>query len=98
MMSCPVSAVMEMILKTNVLVLHLSGKGEIRCSSRRGARNVMLLDICMQKFLTLSRDINPYPTAFPYGNGMVLHFYQQQESSTTKTVHKVINKRLKTYV
>ena len=28
---------------------------------------------------------NPYPTAFPYGNGMVLHFYQQQESSTTKT-------------
>ena len=24
---------------------------------------------------------NPYPTAFPYGNGMVLHFYQQQESS-----------------
>ena len=41
---------------------------------------------------------NPYPTAFPYGNGMVLHFYQQQESSTTKTVHKVINKRLKTYV
>ena len=42
--------------------------------------------------------INPYPTAFPYGNGMVLHFCQQQESSTTKTVHKVINKRLKTYV
>ena len=42
--------------------------------------------------------INPYPTAFPYGNGMVLHFYQQEESSTTKTVHKVINKGLKTYV
>ena len=42
--------------------------------------------------------INPYPTAFPYGNGMVLHFYQQQESSTTKTVHKVINKGLKTHV
>ena len=42
--------------------------------------------------------INPYPTAFPYANGMVLHFYQQQESSTTKTVHKVINKGLKTYV
>ena len=42
--------------------------------------------------------INPYPTAFPYGNGMVLHFYQQQESSTTKTVHKVINKGLKDYV
>ena len=41
---------------------------------------------------------NPYPTAFPNGNGMVLHFYQQQESSTTKTVHKVINKGLKTYV
>ena len=42
--------------------------------------------------------INPYPTAFPYGNGMVLHFYQQQESSMTKTVHKVIKKGLKTYV
>ena len=41
---------------------------------------------------------NPYPTAFPYGNGMVLHFYQQRESSTTKTVHKVINKGLKAYV
>ena len=41
---------------------------------------------------------NPYPTAFPYGNGMILHFYQQQESSTTKTIYKVINKRLKTYV
>ena len=41
---------------------------------------------------------NPYPTAFPYGNGMVLHFYQQQESSTTKTVHKVINKGRKAYV
>ena len=40
----------------------------------------------------------PYPTAFLYGNGMVLHFYQQQESSTTKTVHKVINKGLKTCV
>ena len=42
--------------------------------------------------------INPYPTAFPYRNGMVLHFYQQQESSTTKTVHKVINKGLKAYL
>ena len=48
-------------------------------------RNVLLVD-------------NPYPTAFPYGNGMVLHFYQQQDSSTTKTVHKVINKGLKAYV
>ena len=38
---------------------------------------------------------NPYPTAFPYGNGMILHFYQQQESSTTKTVHSFINKDLK---
>jgi hypothetical protein len=47
---------------------------------------------------TFSSRINPYPTAFPYGNGMVLHFYQQEESSTTKTVNKVINKGLKTYV
>ena len=48
--------------------------------------------------LRVSPKFNPYPTAFLYGNGMVLHFYQQQESSTTKTVHKVINKGLKTYV
>ena len=48
--------------------------------------------------LHLISHINPYPTAFPYGNGLVLHFYQQQESSTTKSVHKVINKGLKTYV
>ena len=52
-------------------------------------RELLLFETCY---------INPYPTAFPYGNGMVLHFYQQQESSTTKTVHKVINKGLKTYV
>jgi len=44
------------------------------------------------------RIFNPYPTAFPYGNGMVLHFYQQLESSKTKTVHKFINKGLKAYV
>ena len=58
----------------------------------------------IQKYLDAYKEtgsrmsINPYPTAFPYGNGMVLHFYQQQESSTTKTVHKVINKGLKAYV
>ena len=50
------------------------------------------------RYFSSSSTINPYPTAFPYGNGMVLNFYQQQESSTTKTVHRVINKRLKTYV
>ena len=55
--------------------------------------------VCLQCVRFLISDLfNPYPTAFPYGNGMVLHFYQQQESSTTKTVHKVINKGLKTYV
>ena len=59
--------------------------------------------ICLHEWYTKNEwffcfIINPYPTAFPYGNGMVLHFYQQQESSTTKTVHKVINKGLKTYV
>ena len=57
------------------------------------------LDV-LQRYLKgkLKFYIIPYPTAFPYGNGMVLHFYQQQESSTTKTVHKVINKGLKKYV
>ena len=56
---------------------------------------------CELLYIIHSKEIctyNPYPTAFPYGNGMVLHFYQQQESSTTKTVHKVINKGLKAYV
>jgi len=48
--------------------------------------------------LARSIEIFPYPTAFPYGNGTVLHFFQQQESSTTKTAHKVINKGLKAYV
>ena len=50
------------------------------------------------KYSLFLSDFNPYPTAFPYGNGMVLHFYQQQESSATETVHKVINKGLKAYV
>ena len=56
--------------------------------------------LCQQFYLlsVKNSDVNPYPTAFPYGNGMVLHFYQQQESSTAKTVHKVINKVIKTYV
>jgi len=49
-------------------------------------------------FQYLSDEFIPYPTTFPYGNGMVLHFYQQQEISTTKNVHRVINKGLKTYV
>ena len=57
------------------------------------------LEVGINAYRTLKDiNINPYPTAFPYGNGMVLHFYQQQESSTNKTVHKVINKGLKTYV
>ena len=52
----------------------------------------------LKKGKTTGFDNIPYPTAFPYGNGMVLHFYQHQESSTTKTVHRVINKGLKAYV
>ena len=63
---------------------------------------VALLSLIFHEFVhplhCFSGCINPYPTAFPYGNGMVLHFYQQQESSMTKTVHKVINKGLKAYV
>ena len=63
----------------------------VSISYKLGALITCLVSYC-------SNNIIPYPTAFPYGNGMVLHFYQQQESSTTKTVHKVINKGLKTYV
>ena len=61
------------------------------------ARNVVTYRNHCHIYVGVQR-INPYPTAFPYGNGMVIHFYQQQESSTTKTVHKVINRGLKTYV
>ena len=60
---------------------------------------VFIIELFLELAISLlTQHIKPYPTAFPYGNGMVLHFYQQQESSTTKTVHKVINKGLKTYV
>ena len=58
--------------------------------------HVHLVQKC--KAPAVTGNIKPYPTAFTYGNGMVLHFYQQQQSSTTKTVHKVINKGLKAYV
>ena len=59
---------------------------------------ILVIYFYIHQAMRETNDVNPYPTAFPYGNGMVLHFYQQQESSTTKTVHKVINKGLKTYV
>ena len=64
----------------------------------KGDQNVTVISSLYLCTSCLHLEIIPYPTAFPYGNGMVLHFYQQQESSTTKTVHKVINKGLKTYV
>ena len=74
----------------------------LRLKGKVGVRNhcaiCMSLRVCLVLYHFKFWSDNPYPTAFPYGNGMVLHFYQQQESSTTKTVHKVINKRLKTYV
>ena len=66
-----------------------------RRSYHLNKQNTFCGDLRLKK---IPAQITPYPTAFPYGNGMVLHFYQQQESSTTKTVHKVINKGLKTYV
>ena len=76
-----------------------SGSKTAGCASRRARRQCGFVRIYSHgsKYIDYTR-FNPYPTAFPYGNGMVLHFYQQQESSTTKTVHKVINKGLKTYV
>ena len=72
-------------------VLQNSAEDNIRIKKRQTGRRMKLFASFVEVF-------NPYPTAFPYGNGMVLHFYQQQESSTTKTVHKVINKGLKAYV
>ena len=69
-----------------------------KCQDRASVLERIRKGHILKSCLRYSRLISPYPTAFPYGNGMVLHFYQQQESSTTKTVHKVINKGLKTYV
>ena len=89
------------IAKNKKIILYL----QCRFFSANGLCS--LTDCSMRKYSNFSAakwkieenlQINPYPTAFPYGNGMVLHFYQQQESSTTKTVHKVINKGLKAYV
>ena len=75
----------------------LSDVDRVRRSPRKTASLRTAATYCCL-LIGLVMHIIPYPTAFPYGNGMVLHFYQQQESSTTKTVHKVINKGLKTYV
>ena len=47
------------------------------------------------KLLYNTIPVNRYPTAFPYGNGMVLHFYQQHESSTTKLYTKSLTGDLK---
>ena len=68
-----------------------------QCSFSQSPISICHRTPLQQAAVTRDSDI-PYPTAFPYGNGMVLHFYQQQKSSTTKTVHKVINKGLKAYV
>ena len=82
------------------IALSMVSKSVVAESSSQKIEAVHEHFIVIQNFggVRNSLNINPYPTAFPYGNGMVLHFYQQQESSTTKTVHKVINKGLKTYV
>ena len=74
--------------------------GSLKVVSHSSIGYLIAFAVCYHIVLCKSMHVhyNPYPTAFPYGNGMVLHFYQQQESSTTKTVHKVINKGLKTYV
>ena len=88
--------------KWNIYLTLLHQAGVFHLLLSQGIRDVCQKDekVTLSSTFTVDADavINPYPTAFPYGNGMVLHFYQQQESSTTKTVHKVINKGLKTYV
>ena len=76
-----------------------SARSHFAVNALEGTMNYLKINYVMLiQMHTYSFHINPYPTAFPYGNGMVLHFYQQQESSTNKTVHKVINKGLKAYV
>ena len=61
----------------------------------QGQKNLRTLCDRLRARKKLLQYINPYPTAFPYGNGMVLHFYQQQESSTTKTYTKSLTRDLK---
>ena len=82
--------------------LDLVVQGEARSAAHRlwslGFRSYLQTNSISMWLPKSEPTFNPYPTAFPYGNGMVLHFYQQQESSTTKTVHKIINKGLKAYV
>ena len=73
-------------------------RGTALLSFNLGARCEWVVNAKPRPLYPGKERIIPYPTAFSYGNGMVLHFYQQQESSTTKTVHKVINKGLKAYV
>ena len=74
--------------KRRILPLRCAGNHTAHCMQRKS-------NFFKKKSIFSLSSINPYPTAFPYGNGMVLHFYQQQESSTTKTVHRVINRDLK---
>ena len=89
-------------LNSVVIVITTIRAGQPRSSGLQKGQEVFLLSKKCRPILVThppsSRLFNPYPTAFPYGNGMLLHFYQQQQSSTTKTVHKVINKGLKAYV
>ena len=89
------------------VICHFDSGSSILKSADKTSRSVtktfcvLCIGFLLHKHLIFENNkkvFNPYPMAFPYGNGMVLHFYQQQESSTTKTVHKVINKGLKTYV
>ena len=79
-------------------VQNIPPKNKKNCHVKFLQNHFKFLRIIRLYFYVRRKHINPYPTAFPYGNGMVLHFYQQQESSTTKTVHKVINRGLKAYV
>ena len=81
-----------------VLLEHLGSEQLFESSHSASDNSSLRRPGIYMNLLFVTYKLNPYPTAFPYGNGMVLHFYQQQESSTTKTVHKVINKGLKTYV
>ena len=63
-----VASVTQKSVSATLLVL-AKGNYEIRVEGK----NLFVLCIEMQIQI---KYINPYPTAFPYGNGMVLHFYQ----------------------
>jgi len=87
MFSVPMSSQSDQQRRTRLM--------EVECGmllqSKHGEETGQLQDLDVNKRMILTLILQRSRTG-------TVWFYQQQESSTTKTVHKVINKGLKTYV